>query len=300
MFGNMVSNLMIKPGKSPVFGSPKDVGLNYQDVEFEASDGVTLRGWLINGGADRVVIQSHFGVQCSRSGYTPKGKGLIKMWKEDISFLGHARHLNEQGYTVLMYDLRNHGESDLGTCPWVSWGPEEAKDVIAAVDYITRHPGYKDAGIGLLSICMGAAASTYAFGMADQGLRHYPNVKAMIAVQPLHYKEFVRAFGIPGFLNKAGTQKSLERVGFDLNERTFMSDVKTITVPTLVVQNRNDPWTDLDFVQRYYDELQVEKELIWLDLAKSRAAAYDYLPRHPEEIVKFFDKYVRSDLTPRQ
>ena len=77
MFGKMVSNLMIKPGKSPVFGSPKDVGLQYEDVEFEASDGVTLRGWLINGGADRVVIQSHFGVQCSRSGYTPKGKGLI-------------------------------------------------------------------------------------------------------------------------------------------------------------------------------------------------------------------------------
>ncbi len=45
-----------------------------------------------------------------------------------------------------MYDLRNHGESDLGTCPWVSWGPEEAKDVIASVDYISHHPQYEDAG----------------------------------------------------------------------------------------------------------------------------------------------------------
>ena len=291
MFGNMVSDLMIKPGKSPVFGSPKDVGLDYEDVEFQARDGVTLRGWLINGKADRVVIQSHFGVQCSRAGYTPNGKGLIKMWKEDISFLGHARYLNERGYTILMYDMRNHGESEPGTCPWVSWGPEEAKDVIAAVDYISHHPQYKNASIGLLSFCMGAGASTYAFGMAG-GLSSYPNVKAMIAVQPLHYKEFVKALRLPGFLNKAGSRVSLERIGFDLNEKTFMSDVKNITVPTLVIQNRNDPWTDLDFVQRYYDELQVEKELVWWDLAKSRAAAYDYLPRHPEEVAKFFDKYV--------
>jgi alpha-beta hydrolase superfamily lysophospholipase len=292
MFAKMVSDMMIKPGKSPVFNSPSDFGLKHEDVEFKAADGVRLRGWLIPGGTDKVIVQSHFGVQCSRAGYTPKGKGLIKMWKEDISFLRQARHLSENGYTVLMYDMRNHGESDLGTCPWVSWGPEEAKDVVAAVDFVSHHPLYKDAGIGLLSICMGAVASTYAYGLGDEGLKRYANVKAMIAVQPLHYKEFVKAFGIPGFLNKAGSKLSLERTGIDLNSKTFMPDVKTITVPTLVVQNRNDPWTDLDFVQRYYDELTVEKELLWVDLAKSRAAAYDYLGTSPDKLADFFGRYL--------
>ena len=140
MFGKMVSNLMIKPGNSPVFNHPNDLGLNHEDVEFKASDEVIFRGWLIRGGTDKVIIQSHFGAQCSRVGYTPKGKGMIKMWKEDISFLRQAQYLSGQDYTVFMYDMRNHGESDLGTCPWVSWGPEEGKDVIAAVDYISRHP----------------------------------------------------------------------------------------------------------------------------------------------------------------
>ena len=42
---------------------------------------------------------------------------MIKMWKQDIPFLRQAKHLQEQGYTILMYDMRNHGESDLGTCP---------------------------------------------------------------------------------------------------------------------------------------------------------------------------------------
>jgi len=292
MFGKMISNMMIKPGNSPVFNSPSDEGLEYQDVEFPTSDGVTLRGWLIEGGTDKVIIQTHFGVQCSRSGYTPKGKGMIKMWKEDISFLRQAKYLSEQGYTVLMYDMRNHGESDRSPSEWISWGPEEARDVIAAVDFIATHPKYKDAAVGLLSICMGAVSSTYAYGMGDEGLARYPQVKAMIAVQPLNYKAFVKAFGMPGFLNRAGSKVSEERLGFDLNERTFVPDIKHITVPTLVLQNSNDPWTDLDFVRQYHNELRVEKELIWLDLTKDRAAAYDDLGTNPEPVLSWFGKHL--------
>ncbi|MEM8638783.1 MAG: alpha/beta hydrolase [Cyanobacteria bacterium P01_G01_bin.54] len=292
MLGTLVSNLMIKPGQSPVFNNPIDFDLDYTDVEFTTQDGVTLRGWLINSSLDKIIIQTHFGVQCSRSGYTPKGKGLIKLWQEDISFLRQARYLKEQGYSVLMYDLRNHGNSELGICPWVSWGPEEAKDVIAAVDFITQHPDYTHAQIGLLSICMGAVASTYAYGLGNDGLRQYANIKAMIVVQPLHYTAFVQALGLPIFLNRAGNQMSRARLGFDLNEKTFMPDVSSITVPTLVLQNKNDPWTDLNFVQQYYDKLKVEKELFWLELSGDRAAAYNYLGTNPETLATFFDRYI--------
>ncbi|MEM7314971.1 MAG: alpha/beta hydrolase, partial [Planctomycetota bacterium] len=151
MLAKMVSDMMIKPGKSPVFEQPTDV--DFENVEFQSSDGVTLRGWLLKGGTDKVIIQSHFGVQCSRAGYSPKGKGMITMSKGDISFLRQGKFLYDQGYSVLMYDLRNHGESNAGTCPWVSWGPEEARDVVAAVDYISGLPDYASSSIGLLSIC---------------------------------------------------------------------------------------------------------------------------------------------------
>ena len=292
MFAKMVSDMMIKPGNAPVFGNPADFGLEFEAIEFQAEDGVTLRGWLIPGDSDKVIVQSHFGVQCSRSGYTPKGKGMIKMWPQDISFLRQARHLQDKGYTVLMYDLRNHGESDLGTIPWVTWGPEEAKDVVAAVDFVSNHSTYSKAKIGLLSICMGSSATTYAYGLGQAGLRDRKNIQAMIAVQPLHYKNFVKAFGMPSFLDAMGRKLSLERTGIDLNTKTFLTDAKHISVPTLVVQNRNDPWTDLAFVQAYHDALTVEKELLWLDLEKSRAASYEELGRAPERILGFFDRYL--------
>jgi dipeptidyl aminopeptidase/acylaminoacyl peptidase len=154
MFGKSISDLMIKPGKSPVFETPEKYSLEYEDVTFKTNDGVTLSGWLVKGGKDKVIIQSHFGVQCSRCGFTQKGKGLMKnaLWTSDIHFLEQAKYLVEAGYSVLMYDLRNHGNSGEGKNPWVTWGLDERKDVLAAVDYISNHASYKDASIGLLSI----------------------------------------------------------------------------------------------------------------------------------------------------
>ena len=291
MFGNLISDMMVKPFQSPLFDDPANYGLDHENVEFKTRDGVILRGWLIKGGTDRVIVQSHFGVQCNRAGYCPKGKGLIKPWKKNISFLRQAKFLASQGYSVLMYDLRGHGESDAGPVPWVTWGPEEAKDVLAAVDYLGDRPEFQTAKIGLLSICMGAGATTYAYGL-DDGMASRPNVRAMVAVQPLLYDYFLDAFGMPGFLRRAGGKVTQTRIGYDLGERSFLNDVEKVSVPTLVVQNRNDPWTNLEMVRAYFDGLSCEKEMMWLDIEKNRFAAYDYIGREPGSVTNWFDRHL--------
>lgn len=291
MLITMIANMMIKPGNSPVFNTPEDWSLDYEEVTFEAQDGVLLSGWLIKGGTDKVIIQSHFGVQCSRAGYTPKEQGMIKMWHEDISFLNQAKYLVEAGYSVLMYDFRNHGNSAQGTCPWITWGPEEHKDVIAAVDYITQRPDYKDCSIGLLSICMGQSATTLAYGLPN-GLQNYAAIKAMVVVQPLSYAKFVKAFGIPNFLAKRANKVIEKRTNIDFSTNTFMPNVKNISVPTMVIQNKNDPWTDLEEVKEYYLQLKVEKEMFWINAPNKRAAAYDWIGKNPESILSWFDKYI--------
>ena len=287
--GTMISDAMIAPNQSPLFNSPDAYGLRYESVEFDAEDGTTLRGWLITEGADKVIVQSHFGVQCNRGGWSPEGRGDQVPWQQDISFLRQTRFLAERGYSVLMYDMRGHGESDLGPIPWVSWGPEEAKDVIAAVDYASHR--FPAASIGLLSICMGAASTTYAYGR-ENGLSSRGNVRAMIAVQPLLYSCFVEAMGMPEDMVRAGDEVSKVRLGFDMSEPNFVLEAPKVTVPTLVVQNKNDPWTQLSMVQDYYDALAVEKELKMLDIAPSRFAAYDYLGTHPEDLMPWFDKHM--------
>ncbi|MEL6867309.1 MAG: hypothetical protein AAFP19_22985 [Bacteroidota bacterium] len=147
MFGKAISNLMIKPGKSPIFETPDKYNLEYKDVTFKSRDNIQLSGWLINRGEDKVIIQSHLGVQCSRCGFTQEGKGLMKnaLWTSDIHFLKHAKHLVEKGYSILMYDMRNHGDSEQNG--WVSWGLEERKDIVAAIQFISNHEDYKNADI---------------------------------------------------------------------------------------------------------------------------------------------------------
>lgn len=289
MFGNMISNMMVKPHQSPLFDTPEAHGLDYEDVEFPASDGTILRGWLIKGGSDKIIVQSHFGVQCNRGGWSPKGKGPIRPWKEDIKFLRQAKHFADQGYSFLMYDLRGHGESDLGPTPWVSWGPEEAKDVLGAVAFAYQR--FPDASIGLLSICMGAASTTYAYGLC-QDLAQNKQIKALVAVQPLLYTCFIEALGMPSFMARSGEKVSNARLGFNMSEPNFIDHASKISVPTLVVQNNNDPWTQMDMVQRYHDALVVEKELRLLDLEQSRFAAYNWVGTHPSEVRAWFDRFM--------
>ena len=293
MIGKAVSDMMIKPGKAPVFETPDKYGLEYEDVSFKTKDGVTLSGWIVKGNTDKVVIQSHFGVQCSRSGFTIEGKGMMEkmLWNKDIHFLNQAKYLVDAGYSVLMYDLRNHGDSGSGEEEWITWGLNERNDVVAAVEFISSHEEYKDANIGLLSICMGAASTTFAYGMEDD-LQSNPKIKSMIAVQPLTYDYFIQNLGLPKFMTNAGSKYSKNKRNVDLTGDSFLPFAKDVKVPTMVIQNKNDNMTDLEMVEQYYDSLEVEKKYLSLDLEKKRAAAYDWLGKNPDEILEWFGKYV--------
>ncbi|QTN39782.1 alpha/beta hydrolase [Cryomorphaceae bacterium] len=292
MLGKQISDMMIKPGKSPVFETPEQYELDYEDVTFRTDDGVTLSGWLIKGGTDRVIIQSHFGVQCSRSGFTVEGKNRMEksLWNKDIHFLNQAKYLVEAGYSVLMYDMRNHGESEQDG--WITWGLKERKDTVAAIDFILNHQDYRQADIGLLSICMGQAASTFAFGLEPK-MKENPQIKAMISVQPLTYDYFVANMGLPMFLVNSGSKYSKNKRDTDLTGDSFLPYVQDVSVPTLVIQNSNDPMTDLDMVKRYFNDLTVEKDILWLDLDKKRAAAYDWIGKNPEPVLGWFNKHLK-------
>jgi esterase/lipase len=292
MFGKALSDLMIKPGKSPVFESPSQYNLNYENVTFKTSDGISISAWLIKGDSDKVIIQSHFGVQCCRSGFTVEGKGFMSkaLWNTDISFLKQAKYLNEAGYTVLMYDMRNHGDSE--QTDWVTWGKDERKDLVAAVKYVSEHKDYLEANISLLSICMGQAATTFAFGLENE-MKSFKNLKSMISVQPLTYDYFMKAMGLPNFMINSTNKYNKEKRNTDLTGDSFLPYVKDISIPTLVIQNQNDPMTNMDMVNDYYNDLTVEKEMLWLDLEKKRGAAYAWLGDNPDKILSWFNKYTK-------
>lgn len=298
MFGKMMAKNLVLAGKgAPLFDNPKNYDLPFEDVTFKASDGINLKGWLIKGSSDKVIIQSHFGLYCCRAGYTNQAKRPVKGYPEDVQFLRQAKYLHDAGYTVLMYDFRNHGASDAAMDGFVSYGPEEAKDIIAAVNFINQHPVYKNAKIGLLSICMGQGASVSAYGRAD-GLKNFDNIKCMISIQPLDYVHFMKRMKIPGFLKRSADKYIKKNTDFNYYENTWRPHVKDVSVPTLVIQNKNDGLLDEEFVNGFYNDLQVEKEMMWITVPDkknqgyNRMAAYDWLGKNPEPILGWFGKYM--------
>ena len=49
MIGRFPASMLVKGGNAPLFDSPSVHGLAFVDVSFRASDGMTVRGWLIPG-----------------------------------------------------------------------------------------------------------------------------------------------------------------------------------------------------------------------------------------------------------
>ncbi|MDJ0748218.1 MAG: hypothetical protein QNJ11_01980 [Woeseiaceae bacterium] len=293
MIYKMLADLATKT-RAPLFDNPSNWGLAYDDVEFKASDGVTLRGWLVNPGQKKVIIQSHFGLFSSRAGYTNEEKPrLMRAWPTDIPFLKHIKAFAEQGYTTLAYDLRNHGESEEGPSEYSCDGQAEYQDVQAAVRFVTSHPDYVDALIGMLDICMGSSAMALAHGVPD-GLEHVDNIKAHAVIQPLYSGMWLRQMRIPEFMIRGAVKHSVKRggVNFDIAP---IDRVKLINKPTMLIQNKNDPIADMDYIRKYYDELQVEKEMVWTDVGKSRIDGYADLTEHPEKVIEWFGRYVHHD-----
>ena len=96
--------------------TPASYGLQFDGIEFQSRDGLTLRGWYVpvNSRAKGSVIFAH-GLNRSR-----------------VEFLDQAVFVHELGYNALLFDFRHQGQSegDLTTL-----GYRERLDVLAAVAY---------------------------------------------------------------------------------------------------------------------------------------------------------------------
>lgn len=286
-----VVKLVSFAGDSPIFDNPSDYGLEYEDVTFTSADGVVLSGWFIPGAGRGVIVQTHFGGISSRAGYTPDGRGDTPPWPTAIHNLCHVEALVAEGYSVLAYDMRNHGHSAHDPAGKLTSGLREANDVLAAVRFVTARPGLANAPIGLLSLCMGANATTYAYGMAP-GLAAVSNIRALIAVQPMLTIDQLHAMGVPDELVDSANELNRAEGGASLRA-SFLPAVSRINVPTMLVQNARDPMLNRASIDAYFDRLEVEKEMMWLDLAPARLAAYDYFADEPSDMIRFFQAHVR-------
>ena len=114
----MIARGVTKADRAPQEAHPSESGLTYEDVEFLSQEGgINLSGWYLPGEAEGPHLIFVHGLGSVRS-----GDNAVEL----------AARMVEQGYNVLMFDLRGHGSSDGDQ---VSGGYFERWDVLGAFDY---------------------------------------------------------------------------------------------------------------------------------------------------------------------
>lgn len=145
----------------PVDRDPAELGLTYETVEFESSDGITLRGWFLPAdNRSQTIIFAH-GYHSNRL-------------QPSVPALELARSLVENGFNVLMFDLRNSGESDGDV---TTLGYHEVKDIFGAVQWLRQERTAHAEQLGLIGFSMGAVTAIMAAA-------NEPAIEAVVADSP--------------------------------------------------------------------------------------------------------------------
>ena len=211
--------------------SPKDYGLQYEEVEFQSTDnsGLTLRGWWIPNDSKNTIIYLH-GIDSNRAGHkaeqtVPPGLEVLK-------------NMHSMGYSIFTFDLRGHGVSDTAK---VGLGVKEITDIQGAINYLETSKDVKK--VALYGISYGAVLAILA-GNSDD------NVKGIFIDSPYNMitdlitGEIPRRTPIPGFvaglLSKGIIWSSIWLEGINLDEVRPYEEIANLNYPVLMVHCKDD------------------------------------------------------------
>lgn len=281
---------IIAPPRERLWASPGDLGLDFESVQFPARDGIRLSGWFIpNGekkrdGATAVLVH---GWPWNRLGTTAEDPVSSLEGASPVDILRLALSLHRDGYHVLMFDLRNHGES--ADAPPVTFGWQEANDLLGALSYLQTRPDVDPSRVGVVGFSMGANTVLYALPQTE-------SIKAAVAVQPTSVATFARRYGqdllgplsllvVPlaeMFYQIAGGMR------FQAIQPAFAA-ASAGSTPVLFVQGEGDQWGLVaDVAQMTAVTPQADQPL--LVESTDRFGGYQYVVDNPHIVLDFFNE----------
>lgn len=281
-----LTRLTVAGARQPLWRSPHELGLPAEGVTFRAGDGVRLRGWFIrranDDGSPAPAIVFVHGWPWNRLG-NQGGNTIIP--DRTVSFLEPAAALHSAGFHVLLFDLRNHGESD-ASLP-VTFGYYEVRDFAAAVAMLRQRPEVDGRRIGAIGYSMGANTVIY-------GVPQCQPIPAVVAVQPTSGPVFARNFA-RSFVGPLG----------ELLYRSTAPLYRALRAPTpasveparaahllgdttvLYIQGAGDRWGSVEDVEAMAERTPKALPLV-VAPSRDRFEGYQYVSHHSEEIVAFF------------
>jgi len=262
--------MFTSPQRRAVKPLPADFGYAVENVKFKATDRVTLSGWFVPcEGAKQGALLLH-------------GNGSTRS-----QMIARAKLLRSQGYAVLFYDARGHGESE-GRLVSVGWF--ETSDLMGALDFL-RGKGCKSIG------CIGASQGGATIALAASRLQNvnwvvlegvYPDIRTALD------RRFRHTLFLPGSV--AGlfmTPMAGWRLGVPVDDIAPIKTIGQLPCPVLIMGGELDRHNLLEDTLALFKAAREPKEL-WLvpgaahvDLYGAAGKAYE------EHLLGFVRKYSR-------
>ncbi len=271
--------------RSSLDGHPEDYGLPYEEVAFaprgdEWAD-IVLRGWIIEqerptDSKDELTVILVHGLNSNRTG---------------DNALALTSRLFDLDFTVLLFDLRGHGQSDGDQ---LSAGYFEKWDVLGAYDFLVQR-GVSPGSIGVLGWSMGGATALLA--VAEE-----PEIRAVVAdsafadVRDMIAQETARTTGfpkwvVPLFIPGMTAITSL-LYGIDVGAVVPEKAAAVLSYPILVIHGDADSRIPAEHSVRIHASAPAGSEL-WLLPGSDHADAF---LDAPNEYVERLDAYFRVRL----
>lgn len=263
--GYVASRLVSLPVEA-VQGLPSDYGLSYESVRFPSrEDNVDLAAWYI-----RPQIQDR---RCT----------IIMVHGKDhnrndrsIQMLELARDLSSHGYSVLMLDMRAHGES---AGKLFSLGYFERRDVLGAVDYLRSRKDFTGCAAGL-------GFSTGAVALINAAAQE-PAVKAVVAdgawpdTRSLLERELPSQSKLPGFFTPPTLFMARVMYGIDMASVRPIDTIGSIAPrPILLIHGTKDRYTSVAEARALYAAARNPNAQLWVVEGAPHVQSYAL---HPEE-----------------
>jgi len=284
----VLTKLMLWGRQTPPNRTPAEVGLEYEDADFKAIDGVSLRGWFVprEGAEPGPAVVFIHGWLWNRVG---NEAGHVPFVDQDVDFLPATRALHDAGYHVLLFDLRNHGAS--GASPPITYGPRETRDYAGALGYLRSRADVDNARIGALGCSMGANTAIY-------GTPGCQPVKAILAVQPAvlnHFNaNFMRTeFGRlgPAMLKPVDPLYRVLRRPMPKNHNPAIPARHLGDTLVQYVQGTGDPWGTMEDVEAMAAATPNALPVVRYPSA-GRYEGYNYVNEAVDDVTGFFREHL--------
>jgi dipeptidyl aminopeptidase/acylaminoacyl peptidase len=290
-----MARLLIAPGRQRLWTTPAEVGLDFRPVTFLARDGVRLEGWMIPAAAEPsrrppAVIMVP-GWPWNRIGTRADNVLIDLPGSRAINLLPLARRFHDEGWSVLMYDQRNHGES--ASLRPITSGVLESWDLLGEIDFFTAGDEVDPGRMATVGFSMGGNTVLYALPRTDR-------LKAAVVVQPNTSSVFGRRYrrdrlGPLGDLLAPFVEAAYRLAGGPRTDsiRPGLHAADARHTPVLYVQGTGDAWGSVDDVRAMAEATPVASAVY--PETDHRFGGYQYVLDHPDVVLDFLRPRLSDD-----